>query len=146
MPYIPLGGQTPLEPPPTIPLDDMLTEQRAITFWFIETDPTDIVLIPQVRTKQPSGGHKLAQLPPRPSQRVKMIYPAGQSDGAVVTLDGQERRYDFIIVANWNATVKKDDFWEDSQNQFWIVTGVSPYNGYEVKALVNSYGEAPQNG
>lgn len=146
MAYIPLGGQTPLEPPPVFPVNGALLVNRSLTNLFIEFDPTDVVLIPQQRVKTPSGGYKMGQLPPRPSQRVKMIYPVGQSDGAIPNVDGQERRYDFIMVAPWNATVKKDDFWEDSSGQFWIVTGVSPYNGYEVKAMVTSYGEAPQNG
>lgn len=146
MVYVPFDGQTPLDPDPVLPQTDQLVTNRNLTHWFIGQDPTKITFIPRVEVKSGSGGKAWQDLPPRPEQTVKLIYPFGQSDGAVPTIDGQERKYAFIVVGEWNATIHTNDFWEDPDGQFWIVTGLSPYNGYEVKAMISSFGGSPGNG
>ena len=146
MVYVPFDGQTPLDPDPVLPQTDQLVTNRNLTHWFITQDPTNITFIPREEVKSGSGGKTWQDLPPRPEQTVKLIYPFGQSDGAVPTIDGQERKYAFIVVGEWNATIHTNDFWEDPDGQFWIVTGLSPYNGYEVKAMISSFGGSPGNG
>lgn len=146
MVFIPGPTQTPLDPDPSMPLTAMLSAQRRMTHWFIETDPSDIVLIPRDKVKVPGGGEEWVNLAPRPSQRVKMIFPFGQSDGIIATTDAQELKYQFIMVGEWNATIHTNDFWQDSDGQWWTVTGISPYNGYEVKAMITTFGGSPDHG
>lgn len=146
MVFIPFGEQTPLEPPPEIELNSQIVYNRKLTTWFIATDPTDIVLIPREKVEKDSGGYAWSSLPPRPSQRVKLINPLGSTDGVVLSADGQDQQYPFILVAEWDATIKVNDYWKDSDGQYWTVTGVSPFNGYELKASVASYGSEPKHG
>lgn len=146
MVYIPGPTQTPLDPDPVVPLTAMLKMNRSLTHMFIEMDPTDIVLIPREKVETGSGGQSLVDLPPRPSQRFKFIFPYGQSDGVQQAQDAQEKKYQYVLVGEWNATIHTDDYWQDSDGQFWVVTGLSPYNGYEVKALVTSFGGMAKHG
>lgn len=148
MVYIPHPGFTPNDPPQAWPLTPDLVTNRELTHWFIVQDPSPISLIPVEKTRQPGGGFKTDALPPRPEQIMKLIYQGGSADGIVATADGQSRRYDFILLGEWDATIHIGDFWEDPtrDGQFWVVNGLQPYNGYEVKAGVSSYGWNPDGG
>lgn len=148
MVYLPRDAVTPLEDPPIIRPFPGLNELRRQTHWFIMNDPTYIDLVPVERITAPGGAWNSSDLPPRPSQAFKMIYQSGFVDGVVPTTDGQNRRYDFILVGEWDATVGVGDHFFDSSPdiQHWIITGLQPYNGYEIKAGVVSYGRNPQNG
>lgn len=140
------SGFTPLEPPPIDPGMVGLELNRELTHWFIMQDPTQVQLTPRERVTAGNGGFTVSELPPRPQQIVKLIFTAGNSDGIVPSTDGRQRKFDFVLVAEWNATIKTDDYWIDSEDQVWVVTGVSPYNGYEVKADVTCYGPRALNG
>lgn len=147
MVYIPQGTVTPPDDAPVVfpyPGLDMLRRQ---THWFIEDDPTDIILVPQIRTQAPGGGFNMSDGAPRAVQTFKLIYQSG-SDGVVQTTDGQNMRYDFILLGEWDATVQQGDVWAEpeNENQKYVVQGLLPYNGYEVKAAVVSFGKKAQHG
>lgn len=151
MVYIPKPGYTPLDPAPSPPGGYDATQlrvNRQLTHWFIMNDPYPVSLVPRERVRTPTGGFITDDLPPRPQQIVKMIYQMGATNGVTITSDGTNRRYDFIILGEWDSTIKVGDFWEqpDREGQFWVVTGLHPYNGYEVKAGVISYGGHPDGG
>lgn len=148
MPYMSIGATTPLEDPPIIEAYPGLDELRRQTHWFIMNDPTPIVLTPRDRAIAPGGGWNAVDLTPRPEQIFKMIFQSGVVDGVVATADGQDRRYDFVILGEWDCTLGIGDYWVDALNdhQFWTIAGLQPYNGYEVKAGVLSYGRDPQHG
>jgi hypothetical protein len=45
-------------------------------------------------------------------------------------------------MGEWDATVEVNDRWVDIlTGQEWVVDSIVPYNGYEVKAMVTSYGD-----
>ena len=119
-----------------------LALQRKATAEFIEADRTDLVLIPSNRVEE-FGTVSFVDLPPRPSQPFKVIWPGG--DGIVVTSDGTTRRFDFILVGNYNATVAIGDHWSEG-SQHYQVEWVQPYNEYEVKAGGSSHGSSPAHG
>lgn len=116
---------------------------RKLTKWFISTDPTDLVLVPRTKQSRPGGSHRFIDGTPRPSQTVKMIYPGG--DGMVVTAEGKTRRFDFIIVANHDATIQIGDHWSEG-NQHYVIEYLFPYNGYEVKCGGVTHGSLPDHG
>ena len=148
MVYIPRGDTTPLLDPPIIQPFPGLDVLRRQTHWFIENDPTDIVLIPTGKVSAPGGGWNIATLPPRPNQRFKVIYQGGAADGILNTTDGQVRKFDFILLGEWDASMEIGDTFTEAAhgNQKWVVNGLQPYNGYEIKAGVVSYGGDPQHG
>ena len=133
---------------PAIPFTSGLDENRDVTHWFIMTDPTPISLIPVAKIQQPSGGYKSVSLAPRPLQHFKLIYQSGIGDGIIEAQDGNVRRYDFVMVGEWDAVVEIDDYWIDParDNFHWRVKGFQPYNGYEVKVGVVGFGGDPGNG
>jgi hypothetical protein len=122
---------------------------RSLTRLFIEMDPTDIVLIPRSTVRTPTGGTRTIDDDPRDLQRVKLIYGgntgAGRA-GIVDTGDGRERQFSYVMVMNWDAQVQPGDHFTDPADQQWEVEEVLPLNGYEVKALLRSYGKNPQYG
>lgn len=124
-----------------------LQANRAMTDIFIKTDPESITLIPVAHlVEQPGGGHKKVPGPARPTQTFKMIYPAGDGGGTVTTADGSVKRYDFILLGRHDAEVYVGDKWTDGRGNSWVVTGLVPYNGYEVKATCTAYGEDLSHG
>ncbi len=143
MVFIPFSdGYTPPEPPTYESEMVGMDLMRELTHWFILQDPSYVVLTPREQVDSGNGSFGWADLPPRPQQMVKLIFTAGNSDGAVESSDGIERKYDFVLVGEWNATVKLGDYWRDPETeQKYVVTGLSPYNGYEIKANVTSYGK-----
>ncbi len=107
---------------------------------FIDSDPTEIVLIPS--TTVWSGGVKsYGEGTPRPSQRFKVIW-SGSQDGIVVTSQGKARRFDFILVGKHDAVIEIGDHWS-SGDQFFQVEWIAPDNGYEIKAGGSSHGDTP---
>jgi hypothetical protein len=140
MPFIPF-------PPGTIVEQSALDVLRSLTHWFIAQDPTTVQLISRVRSLTGNGGFSFTDGPPRVQQIVKMIFPRGNSDGIVIAEAGQDRQYDFVMVGEWDAVIEKDDYWVDPDTeQKYIVTGLSPYNEYEVKAEIKSFGPVAMYG
>jgi hypothetical protein len=119
-----------------------LEHNRQLTSWFINDDPTTLVLTPH--HQQFSGGaKKMVADPDRDPLTVKMIYPGG--DGIVVTADSTTRRFDFIIVADYDAVIQIWDSFDRWKNHY-VVEYVFPYNGYEVKVGGSSHGSEPDYG
>jgi hypothetical protein len=150
--YVPAPGVTPFPPPPVLTLTPEIAIQRQLTAWYIAQDPTAVVLIPHAQVKLPSGGFEAADLPPRPQQTFKLIAMSYterpvQATGTGNSGSGVQRKYDFTLMGNWDATVEATDWWEDPvTEQRWVIDAVSPWNGYEVKALVMSYGGKADHG
>jgi hypothetical protein len=126
-----------------------IEQNRSLTSLFIAMDPTDVVLIPRSTVRTPAGGTRTVDDDPRDIQRVKLIYGgntgAGRA-GIIDTGDGRERQFSYIMVMEWNAEVSPGDHFTDPKGQMWEVEEVMPYNGYEIKATMRSYGKDPQYG
>lgn len=125
-----------------------LQANKEMTHWFIQSDPTVVSLVPREQVKQPSGGFKWTDLPPKPPQTVKMIPQGGSLGGIVTAEDGTNRRYDFVMVGEWNANIHINDYFQDPHQKdvMWQITGMEPFNGYEVKARVSAYGRELPDG
>lgn len=137
-------------PAPSLPVVQAfpgLAELRRQTHWFIENDPTPISLVPVAKQAAPGGGWNVSPLAPRSTQRFKLI-PQSTADGVVQTADGTSRRFDYILLGEWNAIVAIGDMFTEPEHsgQKWVVQGLLPYNGYEIKAGIVSYGKNPQHG
>lgn len=123
-----------------------LEVNKGLTHWFIQMDPTTVSLVPRLRQKGSSGGHKWVNGSPRSPQEVKMIPQAGVLGGIQTAEDGLSRRFDFVLLAEWDAIVVIGDHWVDDDGNTWVVESLDPYNGYEVKAGVKAYGKALGDG
>lgn len=122
---------------------------RNLTHWFIMMDPVDVTLIPRVRARTASGGYTWTEGPARPLQTFKFIYGgntgAGRA-GIVETGDGRNRQFTYVMLGDYDAEVGILDRFVDHKGQWWEVEELLPYNEYEVRALVRSYGGDPQYG
>ena len=119
-----------------------LETNRQLTVWFINEDPTSVVFTPH-EEQFTAGAKKMVALPDRDIQIVKFIYPGG--DGIVIAEDHNTRRFDFIIVAEYDALIKIWDSFDRLGNHY-VVEYVFPYNGYEVKVGGSSHGPEPDYG
>lgn len=109
--------------------------QRDQTLHFIESDPTDLVLIPVEEQLQSTGSMKVVDLPPRPAQRVKLIQ-LSSDQRPTITVNGVERVIDYHLVAPWGAVVRPGDHWSDPDGTRYVVIALSDGYDYMVKALV----------
>lgn len=115
---------------------------RRLTKYFIADDPTPITL--KTRTWSTSGGSKEAvNGPDRLEQIFKVIYDG--STGQVNTADGQTRKFDFILVGEYNASVAIGDYWDEG-SQRYTIDYVFPDNGWEKKCGGTSHGISPSHG
>jgi hypothetical protein len=143
MPVIPFPDNIlPSSPPPA----DLSTEigiQRNLTSWFISQDPTSISLVPAVEVETPSGGRLKTAGTPRSAQTFKLIQMSHteRPTTSATEDEGVQREHDFTLLGEYNAIVEVGDSWEDPAGQVWVVDSIVPYNGYEVKALITSYGD-----
>ncbi len=124
---------------------------RKQTKRFIDDDPFTIVLTPRERTRVPGGGHEMTDMTPREPQTVKLIYTGsargiGGAEGVQVTGDGVERRYDYVIVGEWDLVIDVGDYWTDDRGQRWEVLGMIPDNEYERRATASAYGRRTEGG
>lgn len=130
----------------TTGVSNELRWQRLNTQAFIEASPVDIQLIPQEEQRKPSGAVTLVDQAARPEQRFRLIpmshteRPFGSTSGLTSAGNGQQRKYDLTLLGNWDAVMSPNDYWFDVNGQKLVVDAVIPYNGYEVKGLVMSYG------
>lgn len=149
MVFIPYPPGYDVEEPPFSGLPQEVDYNRLLTEWFIEQDPTDVVLHRRTAVRTPTGATKYVPDHALDSQRVKFVYggnTGGGRAGIVRTGDGTERMFSYVMVMKYDADVQPSDFWVDGNGQWWEVEEVLPYNGYETKATVRSYGKDPQNG
>lgn len=119
-----------------------IEQNRRLTEWFINDDPTPITLKTKVRQRS-GGSSDFVNGPDRDEQILKVIYSG--SDGQFVTADGETRRFDFIIVGKYDAIIEINDYWTEGKQRYTI-DYVYPYNGYEVKCGGTSHGVKPDHG
>jgi hypothetical protein len=123
-----------------------LRMQRKNTLAFIEASPVDIALTPQAEQRTPSGAVVLTDGSLRPVQRFRLIpmshteRPYNATSGAAGTAGGVQRKYDMTLLGTWDSEMQENDYWYDDNGQKYVVDAVIPYNGYERKGLVMSYG------
>ena len=123
-------------------MPDIMATQRRLTEWFIAAGPpVDIVLVPQVETKTLGKGVKRGPGTPRPVQQFKKIWPGG--DGRNEGQDGVTHKYDMIIVGLYDCVAEIGDVWEEG-DQKYVIHSEFPYNGYERKFGVDSFGAEAQ--
>lgn len=118
-----------------------LAANRAATRWFIESDPSVVVFTPNERVRSPNGAYKTVQGDPKPPQTVKVIFQEARGE-AERTSDGQVRKHDVVVVGEYDADIAEGDtfHWPLGDSKKWVVKGIHPHNGYEVKADVVAYG------
>lgn len=123
-----------------------LTLLRASTAAFIADDATTIDLIPAKGTKtpKPGGGFDFVEGAPRGPQQFKVI-AQGDTDGLQDVDGGKIRSISYTLVGNWDAVIEIDDRWTDGANWYRVV-GITPANGYEVKATAVGLGKEPNYG
>lgn len=142
--------------PPIVPPVDLTAElgtQRQLTEWFIQMDPTIVVLVPRVDVIGLGGGVQSTDGVPRAAQVFKLI-PMNHTERPVrsgfgsgeTAAGGEQRRFDYTLVGTYDAVVEIGDHWEDLSGQKYIVDAINPYNNYEVKALITTYGKKPDHG
>lgn len=116
----------------------VLDLQRDLTKWYIESDPTPLVLTPRIKEITPSGGTRWVDGPPRPEQRVKLI-PLTYDPRPTVTINGVERIIDYHLFAEYGAQVAVGDHWSDPDGTRYEVIALADGLRYMVKALVERH-------
>lgn len=125
----------PPDPPPAGYITLELQMLRDQTEWFMAARPSDITLTPVKTERTSTGGVARINLPPRPSQRFRLI-STSDSQKPTITDDGIEREIDLTLLGSWDAQVDIYDWWRDGEGLRYEVVEMVPYNGYEVRALV----------
>lgn len=116
-----------------------LALHRKGTSHFIEADVTVISLVPS-QEQWVDGTKRFISQPPRDAQRFKIIW--GGESGIVRETPNGVRRFGFILVGNYYATVAIGDTFYIGTNKF-VIEYIFPDNGYEVKCGGNSHGSKP---
>lgn len=116
-----------------------LDTQRALTWVYIQNDPTLITLIPQSKVKQANGSVLMVPGSPRAPQTVKLI-PQIDGQKPTVNVNGVERIADLMLMARHDAEIARDDYWIGVDGRKYTVIEVAPGHGYEVKAMVEAHG------
>lgn len=115
---------------------------RLNTEAFINTKPSSIVLVPQIKESTASGGYKLVAGEPRPPQIFRIIeLGANQSPPILVLTDGKQREASFWLLGKWDAVVGVNDYWIAPDGREWLVGDIVRSNGYEVRGLVTERGK-----
>lgn len=123
--------------------DYELAVNRKLTKWFIDRDPTSLILIPRVPQDRHGGSHRWVDGTPKNSQIFKIIYSG--TDGIVVTSDGKTRRFDFVIVGEYDANIQIGDHWAEGDQQY-VIEYLFPFNNYEIKGGGVTHGSKPAHG
>lgn len=114
---------------------------RANTARFIDLDPTTIAL--KTRTEQfIAGTRKRTDGPTRSPQLFKVIWGTVGAGFVPIIAGGETRRFDFILVGNYDAIVDIGDYWTVN-GQDNEIGYIYPPNGYEVKCGGYSHGGNP---
>lgn len=114
---------------------------RLGTSKFISADTSKIELIPR-KDLIVAGTKTFVDLPKKEPQNFRIIW---NGDSGISRNPGQEggsRKFDFILVGEYNADISIGDFWTSGDQEFRIEY-IYPDNEYEVKAGGVSYGPRP---
>lgn len=126
-------------------MDKNIGKLRKQTDWFIGLDPTTVTLKTTTTTKLPGGGTKVEAGTSRAPQDVKLIWPGGITSGIFTNFDGEDVKYDMILVAKHDADMTIGDYWEENGVKYSI-EGFAPANFYEKKAAIKVHGRSPRGG
>jgi hypothetical protein len=124
---------------------------RSLTKTFIDDDPHTIQVHRRTRVDLPGNQYEYTDGPARAAQIVKFVYKGSASsfagaEGLQITSDGQETRFDFTIIAMWDADIEEGDWFEDPQGQRWEIKKEIPRNDYERRFSVSAYGDKVMGG
>lgn len=111
-----------------------LSVNRRITTAFIRTQPVSLSLVPRQRVKKPSGGYQYEDMQARSPQVMRFVEPPNPATPRR-TADGTERRVEFLLLAEHDATIEQDDVFEHDGFQ-WEVVFLYHFNGWERRAEV----------
>jgi hypothetical protein len=125
-------------------------QNRKLTSRFIANDPHVIVLHRRTEVPAAAGGYNVSDGPALAAQTVKFVYKGSASsfagaEGLQVTSDGQENRFDFTIIAEWDANIEPGDWFDDKGNR-WEIKSEIPSNDYERRFGVSAYGKQVTGG
>lgn len=130
-------------------MEKHLAPLRASTKWFIDQDPTDLVLTPRAAPKGtvgPGGGLLYPPGTPRASQRVKLISQGGKgTERGGGGLGAEDRNYPYVVVMLHDGVAEVGDTFMVDGRKF-IVESFAPDNGYEVKFYAVQYSRKPTDG
>ena len=115
-----------------------LTAQRRLTTWFINQVPTTVSLQRYDKVKKPAGGWVREPAGVRDPQVVSLVEPTGLPTPSV-TIDGVERKVDFIMVCEWDAEFEVGETFTH-QGRSWAIVEEYYDNQYERRALVVARG------
>lgn len=119
-----------------------LRAQIRTTESFISANPSELTLIPQVRTKTPTGAWVTSPGTPRAAQTIRIIDLSGSQSANTPlqkTADGVERAVNFMLLGMPDAIIGLHDMWIEGSHR-WEVTQLLPDNGYERRALAAEHG------
>lgn len=114
---------------------------RLNTEAFIAVKPSTLMLIPQTKAPQASGGYKLVDGLPRLAQTFRIIELGLNQTPPIITLtDGKQREAEFLLLGRWDARVEVNDYWVALDGRQWLVGDIVRDNQYETRALVAERG------
>lgn len=122
------------------PLEVELAMQRRNTQAFIEASPVELVLVPHTDVKTPSGGVVTTPGTPRVPQRFRLIPMSSVERPSESTNGGEQRKYDMTLLGNWDCVMDIGDEFSDVDGNTYVIDALVPFNNYERKGLVTSYG------
>lgn len=118
-----------------------LAIHRKNTERFIASDPSEITLVPVVKSKV-AGTVKFTDGVPRNPQVFKVIWQSDSNVQRDVSEQGGARRLDFVLVGEYSADIGLGDHFEHSGCRY-SVEWIAPPNGYEIKAGGVAHGSLP---
>ena len=115
--------------------------KRAIDF-----DHYVITLTPTDKVERPGGVYETVDVIDRLPQKFQLeaynVY--GYNTQADIGIGGNLRRY-YQLTGTYDAIIEIGDHWADGDNTYRVVS-ILPENGYEKRALVESFGSEPNYG
>lgn len=99
---IPFPPSAPSTPPAT---QFELEIQKRNTTAYIESDPTDLVLVPRERVSDGQGGWTASDPAPLPAQRMRIVTGSGVNAVERRTVDGEVVLPDIMLIAEWDAAI-----------------------------------------
>lgn len=121
-----------------------LALHRANTKAFIDVNSVTLTLVPRVR-QNTAYGTDLVNQAPRAPQVCRLIDQSGTGSptpGEVRGADGRQRKVQYQLLMEYDATLGLYDCWTDDLGIIWEVAELFPDNGYERRGKVIRYGES----
>jgi hypothetical protein len=112
--------------------------QRVNTTAFIDAHSVEVVLIPRTRGKSSTGTAMYVDGTARAPQICRLI-SMSFNERPAITVDGVERIATYTLLLEWDAIVARNDYFVIGGVRYEVIEFV-PYNGYEIRALVDAHG------